>query len=75
MSTGFGASAADDEEIPEEIKELLGEKFCTDCAATPCLCSLVKLELKLENIKKHEESQKSLKSLRLEKKKRKQLDR
>ena len=49
----------------KEMDALLEGEFCTDCALNTCVCSLVKLELKIEALKLNEEV------LRNEKKKRK----
>ena len=49
----------------KEMDALFEGEFCTDCALNTCVCSLVKLELKIEALKLNEEV------LRNEKKKRK----
>ena len=42
----------EEEEMPEEVREMQEEGFCTDCANLPCLCTLLRLKLKLSLMKR-----------------------
>ena len=41
----------EEEEAPEEMKELMQEGFCTNCAFLPCLCDILEIEMKLKALK------------------------
>ena len=41
-------------EVPWEVEDMRKGGFCTDCVHLPCLCSLVKAELKILSIRTEE---------------------